>query len=392
LTTTDSLLLEIGKRLEADTDTLSPEIVKALRRAGGFAGQSDEELAVRASTTIQVVSRAVAQKRLLTTMEVMSIVGSEQGRGAPRAWWEAVNMIWRRGLKLVRAMQTRIDLSYLDQYDTLLLGMSYQVALAAVQRNMRTPEPVVERFSPLARLIRPVAGEPASPREIAERMGLSLTAEHVVVTVSERAPEESTALIDAIRLHGPQPVGYVERFGDFVTWIQPLPKSDATNAVEAVTATLTEMNVFGGISQPARTVEKLPAAYEQARRALAVALLMPAKPVLSFDLALVYEILLKDPSLARELNDSILSDLVAYDRENGTSLLETLDAVIASLGKAAAAADLLHVHRHTVSDRVVRIEQITGRRLDDGTDIRILDLALRARELLEGADPGRQNV
>jgi DNA-binding PucR family transcriptional regulator len=51
------------------------------------------------------------------------------------------------------------------------------------------------------------------------------------------------------------------------------------------------------------------------------------------------------------------------------------------------AAQALHVHRHTMRNRIARIEHIAGKRLDTAQDRFELWLALRVRDLtrVEGA-------
>ncbi|MCT7659923.1 helix-turn-helix domain-containing protein [Mycobacterium deserti] len=61
-------------------------------------------------------------------------------------------------------------------------------------------------------------------------------------------------------------------------------------------------------------------------------------------------------------------------------LLRDLTAFLDHNGHWGAAAGALHVHRHTMRNRVITIERLTGRRLDSAHDRHELWLALRARD------------
>ena len=83
--------------------------------------------------------------------------------------------------------------------------------------------------------------------------------------------------------------------------------------------------------------------------------------------------------------DAILGPLDASDQPE--QLLATLSTFLESNGAYEVAAQALHVHRHTMRNRIARIEHIAGKRLDTAQDRFELSLALRVRDLtrVEGA-------
>lgn len=76
--------------------------------------------------------------------------------------------------------------------------------------------------------------------------------------------------------------------------------------------------------------------------------------------------------------DAVLGPLDAADR--GDELLRDLATFLEHNGHWGSAAGALHVHRHTMRNRVAVIERLTGRRLDSAQDRHELWLALRARD------------
>jgi len=77
-----------------------------------------------------------------------------------------------------------------------------------------------------------------------------------------------------------------------------------------------------------------------------------------------------------------LSDLIAYDDDQHSELLDTLNTYFGNNGNTALTAKELKIHRNTLAYRLNRIAEITCLDLDDA-DVRLnLHLALKAREVL----------
>jgi purine catabolism regulator len=78
----------------------------------------------------------------------------------------------------------------------------------------------------------------------------------------------------------------------------------------------------------------------------------------------------------------LLEPLVAHDTKRGSDLIATLGAYLRGGGALAQAADTLGVHRNTLSYRLGRIEDLTGRDLADPRTQFLFQIALDARTLL----------
>ena len=84
----------------------------------------------------------------------------------------------------------------------------------------------------------------------------------------------------------------------------------------------------------------------------------------------------------------VLHTVAEHEERHGGDLLATLRAWLAAGCSTAAAADTLVVHRNTVTYRLGRIEQLTGRGLRDSRVRLELELALTIREIVQAQVPG----
>ena len=81
-----------------------------------------------------------------------------------------------------------------------------------------------------------------------------------------------------------------------------------------------------------------------------------------------------------------LGALLEYDRRRGTALVQTLESYFDTGANAVRAAEVLHVHVNTVTQRIARIAQVLGagwQRPDRSLE---LQLALRLHRLQDGRD------
>lgn len=90
-----------------------------------------------------------------------------------------------------------------------------------------------------------------------------------------------------------------------------------------------------------------------------------------------------DVEAMRHLASGTLQPIKHYDAEHGTELLHTLSVYFHNQGRLRPAAAQLFVHEHTLSYRLRRIEQLTGRRLKTYRDVFELWLAVDMRFLLD---------
>jgi len=78
-----------------------------------------------------------------------------------------------------------------------------------------------------------------------------------------------------------------------------------------------------------------------------------------------------------------LGPLEAYDRESGADLVGTLRAFFAARSSPTLAAKQLHLHRNSLLYRLQRIRELTGLDFEDPETRLALEVALRARDLLD---------
>jgi len=94
------------------------------------------------------------------------------------------------------------------------------------------------------------------------------------------------------------------------------------------------------------------------------------------------------PDALRRFATDVLHTVAEHEERHGGDLLATLRAWLAAGCSTAAAADTLVVHRNTVTYRLGRIEQLTGRSLRDSRVRLELELALTIREIVQAEAPG----
>ncbi|NLT05580.1 MAG: PucR family transcriptional regulator [Solirubrobacterales bacterium] len=89
-----------------------------------------------------------------------------------------------------------------------------------------------------------------------------------------------------------------------------------------------------------------------------------------------------DIDTLQSLVDETLAPILDYDTERNSTMLESLRVFFNHNRRLQTAAAELHVHKHTLSYRLNRIEQITGRDLSSMADLVPLWLALQAYEIV----------
>jgi DNA-binding PucR family transcriptional regulator len=78
---------------------------------------------------------------------------------------------------------------------------------------------------------------------------------------------------------------------------------------------------------------------------------------------------------------SVLGPVIEYDNRRGTALVHTLEAYFGASGSLARAAEVLHVHVNTVTQRLDRITHLLGEDWHDPNRALDLQLALRLHRL-----------
>jgi purine catabolism regulator len=155
---------------------------------------------------------------------------------------------------------------------------------------------------------------------------------------------------------------------------------------EAIAGVLPELPVSVGVGRPHSRLTDLRQSYFEASYAIRIRRLKgECGVVASFDDLGSYGLLLglQDTVSLNVFYDSVLGKLEEYDRENSSDLVRSLACFLEANGHWGDAAEKLYVHRHTLRYRMKRVEEITGRSLDNSQDRMEFWLALKARELIE---------
>lgn len=84
---------------------------------------------------------------------------------------------------------------------------------------------------------------------------------------------------------------------------------------------------------------------------------------------------------AAAIVDRLLGPLLAYDRDHNGDLVHSLEEFLRTNRSWQRSAEALFIHKQTLVYRMKRVEELTGRRLDDTGDVAQLWLALQALEL-----------
>jgi sugar diacid utilization regulator len=137
----------------------------------------------------------------------------------------------------------------------------------------------------------------------------------------------------------------------------------------------------GAVGGPAPSLDVVPLMFRRVLRTLGVMReLQLGVDVMSTSEALPYLLLRNDPELLGDLASAL--DRLDGEPNEVSELEQTVSALADHSGNVVAAARDLHVHRHTVYARMKRIDALTGFSLEDPNDRLVLQLAVKARELL----------
>jgi purine catabolism regulator len=135
-----------------------------------------------------------------------------------------------------------------------------------------------------------------------------------------------------------------------------------------------------GVSDPFCLLEALPDAVHEARWALDTARAEQRRSARYGERLLVGGP--RSVGEARDLIERVLGPLITYDRERGTDLVHSLTVFLRCNRSWQQAAAELFVHKQTLVYRMRRVEELTGRKLNDTETIAELWPAIRALEIL----------
>lgn len=145
--------------------------------------------------------------------------------------------------------------------------------------------------------------------------------------------------------------------------------------LESLRALLAPLAVPAGVSPVVSAPSGLAGARRLAALALRSAPAVSGPGAVLLDERLPAALVAADPELAARLRRVVLGPVLALPPEDGRVLLDTLGTWLACQGSTTYAAQRLYCHRNTVSNRLRRLEQLTGRALSDPAHVVELALA-----------------
>ncbi|MEV6950512.1 helix-turn-helix domain-containing protein [Streptomyces sp. NPDC051183] len=145
--------------------------------------------------------------------------------------------------------------------------------------------------------------------------------------------------------------------------------------LESVRALLAPLGVRAGVSPVVRTPAELAGAHRLAALALRSAPAHGGPRTALLDERLPAALVAAEAELADRLCQVVLGPVLALPAEDRLVLLTTLGTWLTCHGSTTHAAQRLYCHRNTVSNRLRRLEQLTGRTLSDPAHVVELALA-----------------
>ncbi|MFE3581278.1 helix-turn-helix domain-containing protein [Streptomyces vinaceus] len=154
--------------------------------------------------------------------------------------------------------------------------------------------------------------------------------------------------------------------------------------LESVRDALAPPGVRAGVSPVVETPADLARAHRLAVLALRVAPASGGPCTALLDERLPAALVASQSELAGRLRQVVLGPVLALPAEDRRVLLTTLGTWLTCQGSTTYAAQRLYCHRNTVSNRLRRLERLTGRTLSDPAHV--VELALAHAAVLQRAD------
>ncbi|XCW06610.1 helix-turn-helix domain-containing protein [Streptomyces sp. HUAS MG47] len=267
----------------------------------------------------------------------------------------------------------------LTEEDERLLELSAQsVAFLLLMRRSTAVAEGPVRDELLDDLLSETPHAPQQMTQRSRRLGIDLSAPHVLVVARPEGGEQGRAVVwassYAYRMAGLKTVQ-----GGCIVLL--LPGADASAAARAVSDELTPLlghPVSVGAAGPGRDADAVARMYQEAMRCLdALTALNGAGSAASVQDLGFLGLLLSDDHDVAGFVDSAIGPVLAYDAERFTELTRTLEAYFASGGSPTNAAEELHVHPNTVSRRLDRIGELLGADWQKPGRVLEVQLALR---------------
>ena len=141
-----------------------------------------------------------------------------------------------------------------------------------------------------------------------------------------------------------------------------------------------------GLSDPLGGTSRVPEAYREAQWALQSAE-ADDEPLVYYESASLSPFLPHGLGESRRVVEHVLGPVLSYDANHGSRLVTSLRSFLSHNRSWQKAAASLHVHKQTLVYRMRRVEELTGRHLDQTEDVAEFWLALKAAEALGQLGP-----
>lgn len=185
----------------------------------------------------------------------------------------------------------------------------------------------------------------------------------------------------------------VGQYADRTVLFLPLERAQHTGRMKQYSISISEKmsellggKVYCGVGRPGVGLSSLKRSLQEAEKALALVEQLGNERSVAFfgDLSLSEMLMhVRDYQNIFRFCLDWLNDIIDYDRQNNSDLLQTMSVYFANNGNMAATAKQLNVHRNTLVYRLNRIAEITQLDTDDA-DVQLnLHLAIKAYHLLK---------
>jgi sugar diacid utilization regulator len=306
-----------------------------------------------------------------------------EGRSVRRGpWWVAAVVA---GTENLGALVLRPDHQLVDADQRILERAALVTALLLLFRRTVAEAEGRVRGELLDDLIARPVGDADAVRARAKRLGVDLDAPNVVIAVGElvagalRQRAMSWAQTYATTRGGLA----ATRDGQIVLLLPGDAPGPIARAVARDLGRLLSQPVTAGAGGPASDPAAVVTAFRDADRCVAAlaALGRSGTGAGPAELGFVGLLLGSGEGGVAAFLASTIGPVVDYDERRGTALVKTLEAYFGVGGSLARAAELLHVHVNTVTQRLERIAQLLGADWQKPERALEVQLALRLHRL-----------
>jgi DNA-binding PucR family transcriptional regulator len=286
------------------------------------------------------------------------------------------------GTEDLGALVLKTDRELVDADQRILERAALVTALLLLFRSASAEAESRVRGELLDDLLAEPVRDPVTLRERARRLGVDLDFPHVLVVVRSADPVPRNRVLSWAGTYASARTGLAAARDGWVLLL--LPGSDPGAAASAVVRELSRVvgrPVTAGGGGPCTSAALVASAYHEAVRCACalIALGRVGEGAGSAELGFV-GLLLGSVDSGTDVSrfvDGTIGAVVDYDTRRGTALVATLEAYFGSGGSLARAAERLHVHVNTVTQRLERVGLLLG--ADWQQPVRALEIQLALR-------------